>query len=223
MILPERVWLLRHAETTAPHVLNGSESDVPLSDYGERQAELLGRWFIPHRPTAVVSSTMIRAIQTAAPISRDCGVPHTQEALLRERSIGTLSGQPFHLTIGPWAETVQQWTAGNTAFTTTGAESFDALKLRLHDGWRNVLAAHPNGRVVIVAHGIVCKVLLLTLLHGWDVGGWEKIGRIANASVSELFPGAAGLWHSERILEVPESILRLADPAQLPGSVRSEA
>ena len=109
MTPPERIWLLRHAETTAPHVFNGSESDVPLSELGFRQAELLGGWFVAKRPTAVVSSTMIRAVQTALPIARQCGAPHSQEHLFRERSIGLLSGQAFHPTLGPWAETVREW------------------------------------------------------------------------------------------------------------------
>ncbi len=220
---PERIWLLRHAETTAPHVFNGSESDVPLSETGFAQAEALGAWFAAERPTAVVSSTMIRAIQTAVPIARECGVAHTHEHLLRERSIGPMSGQAFHATQGPWGDTVREWSAGNTAYTTVGAESFDDLKLRLHLGWDRVVQAHPNGRVVVVAHGIVCKVLLLTLLKGWDVRSWEKIGRVANASVSELVPADDGLWHAERLLVLPEGVSSLARVPQTPGIVRSEA
>ena len=223
MPLPERIWLLRHAETTAPHVFNGSESDVPLSEAGFAQAEALGQWFAALRPTAVVSSTMIRAIQTAAPIARECGVSHTHEHLLRERSIGPLSGQAFHATHGPWGDTVREWSAGNTAFTTPGAESFDDLKRRLHLGWDRVVQAHPNGRVVVVAHGIVCKVLLLTLLKGWDVRSWEKVGRVANASVSELVSAGDGLWHPERLLELPDGVSALARVPQTPGIVRSEA
>jgi len=223
MALPERVWLLRHAETTAPHVFNGSESDVHLSELGFRQADALGRWFVEHRPTAVVSSTMIRAVQTALPIARDCAVPHSQEALLRERTIGLLSGQAFHPTVGPWAETVREWSKGNTSYTTPGAESFDDLKSRLHQGWDRVMAVHPGGRVVVVAHGIVCKVLLLTLLKGWDVGGWEKIGPAMNAAVSELVPGDDGLWHAEKLLLIPERVSALAEVPQIPGSVRSQA
>ena len=225
MALPERVWLLRHAETTAPHVLNGAESDVPLSEHGFRQAEALGGWFVPFKPTAVVSSTMIRAVQTAAPIARECGAPHTREHLLRERMIGALSGQPFHLGEGPWAETVRAWMGGDTAHTTEGAESFDDLKVRLHEGWNRAIAAHVGGRLVIVAHGIVCKVLLLTLMKGWDAGGWEKLGRVGNAAITELVPGDDGHWHPERLLYIPESIGVLRDlpgTPQIPGSARSE-
>lgn len=208
--LPERVWLLRHAESAAPLVFNGSESDVDLSELGSLQAAAVGEWFVQHRPTAVVSSGLRRAIRTAAPIAAGCGVPHTFEPRLNERTIGALSGTPFTTHGGPWHETVAAWSAGNTAFTTPGAESFDELLARLIPAWEAVCAAHPGGRVVVVAHGIVCKVLLLTLLDGHGPTSWGKLGRVANASVSELVPAGSGKWAAEKLLLVPDPVLAVA-------------
>lgn len=208
--LPERVWLLRHAESAAPLVFNGSESDVDLSELGSLQAAAVGGWFVQHRPTAVVSSGLVRAIRTAAPIAAGCGVPHTIEPGLNERTIGALSGTPFTTHGGPWHETVAAWSAGNTAFTTEGAESFDDLVARLVPAWEAVCAAHPGGRVVVVAHGIVCKVLLLTLLDGHGPTSWGKLGRVANASVSELVPAGNGKWSAEKLLLVPDPVLAVA-------------
>ncbi len=205
-MLPERVWLLRHAETTAPDVFNGAESDVDLSALGERQAATVADWFRQHSPTVVVSSAMIRAIRTAAPIAAACGVPHTHEPRLHERRIGALAGTSFATEGGPWNDTLAAWTAGDTTFTTPGAESFDELRARLVPAWERVCAAHPGGRVVIVAHGIVCKVLLLCLLDGLGPTNWGKLGRVANVSVSELVPMASGKWHAEKLLTVPEGV-----------------
>lgn len=220
MSLPNRVWLLRHAETTAPHVFNGAESDVGLSALGFRQATAVADWFRDHRPTVVASSGMRRAIDTAAPIAAACGVPHHVEHHLHERSIGPMAGQPFALHDGPWAETVTHWTAGNTTFTTPGAESFDELARRLVPAWERVISAHPGGRVVIVAHGIVCKVLLLSLLNGWDATGWGKLGRSANVAVSELTPHPEGKWHAERLLVVPDPVATLAEIPSSNGPMR---
>lgn len=226
MPLPDRVWLLRHAETTAPHVFNGAESDVELSEFGLRQSAAAADWFRDHRPTVVVSSAMRRAVDTAAPIAAACGVPHQIEPALHERRIGAMAGQPFALHDGPWADTVAEWTAGNTAFTTPGAESFDDLAGRLVPAWERVVSAHPGGRVVVVAHGIVCKVLLLSLLDGWDVTGWGKLGRSANVAVSELLPHPGGRWRAVRLLTVPEPVAALTEipsPAGAPPAVKSEA
>jgi probable phosphoglycerate mutase len=220
-LLPERVWLLRHAETTAPHVFNGAESDVDLSELGLRQSAAVAEWFTRHRPTAVVSSAMLRAVRTAAPIAEACGVPHTTHPHLHERRIGSLAGLPFATQSGPWHDTVAAWTAGDTAFTTAGAESFDDLVARLVPAWNAVCAAHPGGRVVVVAHGIVCKVLLVSLLEGMGMADWGRMGRSANASVSELVPTGNGKWTAEMLLHLPEPVAAVNDQSERDGVVSS--
>jgi len=215
--MPEMVWLLRHAETTAPHVFNGYESDVPLSSHGEAQAEAIAEWFVDYRPTAVVSSAMTRAIQTAMPIARRCGVPTQQMFELHERKVGAMAGASFSLTEGPWAETLNAWTSGDANFTIPGAESFADLQARLLPAWQRLLTEHAGERLVIVAHGIVVKVLLLCLLEAGDPRAWGKIGSIRNVAVTGLRPSADS-WHAEPILHLPESILRLAD--NIPSSLK---
>ena len=223
--LPERVFLTRHAETATPAVFHGAESDIGLSDLGRRQASAAATWFADKGLTAVVSSAMLRARDTAAPVAAACGVPHHFEPLLHERRVGDLGGQAFDLSAGPWAETVARWSAGDVHHTTPGAETFAELQARLVPAWNLVVSAHAGGRPLIVAHGVVCKVLLLSLLDGWDVSGWTRIGRVSNLSVTELTPHG-GRWHAEWLLEVPPPVAALS--AGLPTGVgnlgtRSEA
>ena len=219
MSVPAKVWLLRHAETSTPAVFHGAESDVGLSDLGRRQAQAGAEWFRDLAPTAVVSSGMRRAADTAAPIAVTCGVPHLVEPGLHERRVGQLCGLSFSMTEGPWAETIREWAAGNPAYTSHGAESYDDVAARVREAWERVVAAHPGGRVVVVAHGVVCKVLLLSLLAGWDHTGWVKIGRVANLAVSELVPDGAG-WRAERLLEVPGPVAALTGgrPTEVGGT-----
>ncbi len=222
---PERVWLVRHAETSTPAIFHGAESDVGLSELGRRQAEAGAEWFRALHPTAVVSSGMRRAADTAAIIAAACGVPHLVEPDLHERRVGQLCGQSFSMTDGPWAETIREWAAGNTAYTSHGAESYDDVRARVLAAWDRVVAAHPVGRVVAVAHGVVCKVLLLSLLAGRAPTDWVKIGRVANLAVSELVPDGAG-WRVDRLLEVPAPVAALTGgrPTEIGGTeIRSEA
>lgn len=203
-----RIWLVRHAESSHPHVMNGAEADVELSETGVRQAEALAAWFRKRQPTAVVSSAMRRAIDTAAPVARVCRVPHAVELDLHERRIGLLSGTEFKLDAGPWPETVKHWTAGFTDYTTPGAESFDDIAARCLPAFQRTVAAHPGGRVAVIAHGVICKVLLLRLLNGYGPKDWASIGRVANVAVTELVPDGDG-WRAERLLEVPDTVLAL--------------
>jgi probable phosphoglycerate mutase len=219
--LPEMIWLLRHAETTAPHVFNGFESDVPLSALGEAQAEAVAEWFVPLRPTVVVSSAMTRAIQTAAPIARLAGTPTKTMFELHERKVGAMAGASFSLTEGPWAETLNAWTTGNAHFTLPGAESYADLRKRLLPAWEKLVDEHPGERLVVVAHGIVVKVLLLSLLEGGDPRAWGKIGSIRNVAVTGLRYGA-GQWHAEPVLHIPEGVARITDNFPSSPNRRSE-
>lgn len=196
------------AGTARPTVFHGAESDVELGEVGHRQALAAAGWFRELRPTAVVSSAMRRARDTAGPIAAACGVPHLIEPELHERAVGPLAGTAFSMEAGAWPETVARWAAGDTAYTTPGAESFDALAARLLPAFRRVVAAHPGGRVVVVAHGVVCKVLMLSLLPGWGVADWVRFGRVANLSVSELRVDGA-TWAAGELLVVPPPVAAL--------------
>lgn len=206
------IWLTRHAETSVPTVFHGAESDIGLSDLGRRQAAAAAGWFAPHRVTAVVSSAMLRARDTAGPIAAACGVPHLIEPDLHERRVGELSGTSFSSEGGPWPRTVDRWEAGDTEFTTPGAESFDDLRRRLVPAFRRVADAHADGRVVVVAHGVVCKVLLLCFLSGYGPAAWKRLGRVPNLAVSELV-GSAESWAARQLLQLPPPVAALSHGA----------
>ena len=202
---PEAVWLVRHAETAAPTMFHGAESDIDLGAHGHRQAAAVAPWFAALKPTVVVSSEMKRAAQTAAPIAAACGVPHLFEPLLHERRVGPLSRMPRAEADGVWDDTTARWIAGETAYAYPGMESFDELRDRTLPAFRRVVEAHPGGRVVIVCHGVVCKVLLLSLLRGYSPADWVRIGRIPNLAVSELAPDADA-WTARQLLVVPPPV-----------------
>jgi broad specificity phosphatase PhoE len=215
------IWLTRHAETAVPTVFHGAESDVGLSDLGRRQAVAAATWFRRLGLTAVVSSAMTRAKDTAAPIAAACGVGHHIEPGLHERKVGILSGTAFTSEGGPWPETIGRWVAGDTAFTTPGAESFDQLRARLVPAFERVLTQSPNGRVLVVAHGVVCKVLLLSLLPGFGPVDWIRIGRVANLSVSELTRDGE-TWKAASLLVVPPPVAALTAGAPTEAGEKSQ-
>lgn len=196
------VWLLRHAESATPHVFHGAESDVELGETGHRQAAVAAEWFLTKRLTAVVSSNQLRARQTAAAIAALNAVPHGIEPGLHERIVGDLLGTSFAPNEGPWFETVAAWTRGETAHTTRGAETFEQIRDRALAAFDRVAAAHPEGRVAVISHGITIKILLLSLLDGWGPTRWAELGKVANTAVTELHR-AGGRWRAELILTVP--------------------
>jgi probable phosphoglycerate mutase len=220
--LPATVWLVRHAETATPTFFHGAESDVELGEHGHRQAAAAVEWFAERKPTVVVSSTMKRAVQTAAPIALGCGVPHVIEHLLHERMVGALSGKPREEGDPMWNETLAKWLAGETGFAYPGMESFDSIRDRTLPAFRRVIDSHPGGRIVIVCHGVVSKVLLLSLLRDYTAADWLKIGMAKNLSVSELVPDADA-WIARELLIVPPSVLAVNATLTETGAKKTEA
>jgi broad specificity phosphatase PhoE len=199
-----RVLLLRHAESADPNVFHGFESDVELSERGRRQAEALAGVLVARSPQVLESSGMRRALETAAPISRVCGLPVQVERDLHERRVGALSGVSVH-TDGVWPATLRRWLAGDTGHAPDGAESFDDIRARVLPVWERVTREHEGKTLIIVAHGIVCRVLLLSLLPGWGPADWQRLSPMRNAAINEVVRGAAG-WEAVRLNELPESV-----------------
>jgi probable phosphoglycerate mutase len=202
--LVTRVLLLRHAESADPSVFHGFESDVDLSERGWRQAEALAVVLAARSPQALVSSGMRRALQTAAPLARVCGLPVQVEPDLHERRVGALSGVAVQ-TDGVWPETLRRWLAGDTGYAPDGAESFDAIRARVLPVWERVTRQHAGQTLVVVAHGIVCRVLLLSLLPGWGPADWPRLSPLRNGAIHEVVGGAGG-WEAVRLGELPDSV-----------------
>lgn len=209
-----RVLLLRHAETARPDVFHGFESDVDLGPRGYRQAEALATVVAAHRPAALVSSNMLRARRTADAISRASRLPVQIEPLLHERKVGDMQGTPVGSESGGWPDTLARWVAGETWHAPAGTESFDQIRERVLPVWDRVTLENQGETLVVVAHGIVCRVILLSILDGYNSADWPRLGRIANASVSEVV-GSGRSWRAVRIGHVPDEVRNAHGPEEV--------
>jgi 2,3-bisphosphoglycerate-dependent phosphoglycerate mutase len=204
--LSTHIFLLRHAETANPNVFHGAESDVGLSERGRRQAEQLAPMLAEARPAAVISSAMRRAIDTALPITATCALALRIEPDLHERRVGALSGTSTQSKEGVWPDTLRRWVAGETGYAPPGAESFDAIRDRVLPVWRRLTREFAGQTLVIVAHGVVIRVLLLSELPGLGPGDWHRLGPIRNLGVNELLWTGAE-WEAVRLNEVPAALV----------------
>lgn len=216
------IWLARHAETARPTVVHGAESDIELGAHGLRQAEAAAAWFRDREPTIVVSSGMRRAIDTARPIAALCRVEHEIEPELHERIVGPFSQKSGEEVDVVWAETVRRWEAGEITYAYPGMESFARIRDRVVPAFERVAKRHLGGRIALIAHGVVCKVLLLSLLRDQGTAEWTRLGRALNLSVSELVPDA-GFWRSTQLLEVPPPVEEVNASRVEQGGKKTEA
>ena len=210
-----QIILMRHAETSLPSVFHGYESDVDLGPRGLRQAELIAPVVAAYQPNGLVSSGMLRARQTAEAIARVTGLPIRIEKDLHERKVGKMQGTPVCGEFGVWPETLKRWVDGETNYTPEGMESFDDIQRRIMPVWERITHDFQGKSAVVVAHGIVCRVLLLSILEGYNVADWARLGRITNVSISEVI-GDGKKWVAERIGYVPEEVQKLNETEEMP-------
>jgi 2,3-bisphosphoglycerate-dependent phosphoglycerate mutase len=206
--MPTRFLLLRHAESTHPHVFNGGETDVPLSPRGERQALAIAPVLATFTPHVVVSSAMRRAVQTARPIAEACAAPLRIEADLHERLVGELQGKSNEESGGLWTETVRRWKEGELDFAPPGAESYLTLQGRVVPVLERLARDYADQTLVVVAHGHVCRTLLLSLLPGMSVAAWDRLKRIDNVGITEL-EVSGEKWAMRRFNEIPAAVERV--------------
>jgi glucosyl-3-phosphoglycerate phosphatase len=85
--------LWRHGQTTwnVERRFQG-QTDIPLDETGEAQAEYAARRLATLRPDAIFASDLSRAMQTAAPLSALTSLHITPDKNLRERSGGDWEG-----------------------------------------------------------------------------------------------------------------------------------
>ncbi|HEY7330265.1 MAG TPA: histidine phosphatase family protein [Gemmataceae bacterium] len=206
--MPTRVLLLRHAEAANPQVFHGAEADVDLSERGRRQAEAIVPVLAREAPQVLVSSGMRRAIQTATPLARTCGLELQIEPKLHERRVGALVGTPTRGHEGVWPDTLRRWLAGDTGFALPGAESFDDIHRRVLPVWQRITTEHAEKTIVIVAHGVVCRVLLLSVLQEYSIGDWHDI-HIDNVAINELLQDS-GSWRATRLNDLSPEVTNIA-------------
>lgn len=198
-----RILLLRHAETAAPQRFHGAESDIGLSERGVTQAREVAETLASVASQALYCSGMQRARDTAAAIAQRTGLVAEIIESLHERRMGPLSGQLQAESWSVYAEAAQRWMAGELDYTHLGGESYAEIRDRVVPAFRSIAARHLGQTIVVVAHGVVIRVLLTTLIEELGPKDFEAIA-IENAAINDI------RWDGERWYAVDRNVRRLS-------------
>ena len=96
MPLATNVLLVRHGQSKGNAERRfGGHTATPLSARGHRQAEATARALKSESLTAIYSSDLARAIETARPLSNLTRLPIHNTSAFRERSVGVMEGLTF--------------------------------------------------------------------------------------------------------------------------------
>ena len=128
---------------------------------------------------------MRRAVETAEAIARASGLAPRIEPDLHERKIGPLSGKTRDEAILTYGEAKSRWMAGEIDYTHEGGESYAQIRDRVVPVLRRVAEGSRGKTVVVVAHGVVIRVLLASLLDDHGPSAFERFA-IDNVGINDL-------------------------------------
>jgi broad specificity phosphatase PhoE len=168
-----RLLLVRHGATTATEEGRFSGSTgVELSEEGRWQAARLGERLSTHNLTAVYSSPLSRALDTARIVAAHCRLEPVIRDGLREIGHGRWEGLKREEVERDFADEYAAWDADPFTFAPEGGESGVAVLARALPVIREIVTAHPGEQVLVVAHKATLRLLLSSLL-GFDARGYR--------------------------------------------------
>jgi broad specificity phosphatase PhoE len=166
--------LVRHGETdwNVEEVFRG-QIDLELNETGRRQAELLAEYLGELKIEAVYSSPLKRALNTAKAIARRQRLEVEVSPGLIDYDFGQWQGLPLREVRDKYQKLYRQWAKSPQRVKIPGGESLDEVRERALKVVNELMAKH-GGRVVLVSHRVVNKVLICALLgldnsHFWNI------------------------------------------------------
>lgn len=181
--------LARHGQTLW-HAENryAGVSDVGLTDEGRAQAARLGEW--AGRQTtpidAVYTSTLSRAIATAEPACRSLGLVPQREHDLRECDFGVVEGRTLPEFESQDPTAAAAFRADPVLNPFPAAEDPRSAATRGTAALRRIAATHEDGRILVVAHNTLLRLVLCDLLS-IPLSDYRRVfPRLRNTALTEI-------------------------------------
>lgn len=188
-----------------------------LTELGENQAKAIAETLKNEKPIAIYSSPLKRSLQTANLLASSHNMKVTEKAGLSEIDAGKLGGLTYAEIMKKFPEFFRIWESDPVNTAPPSGETMASLQSRCWSAIEEIMAAHPEGTVVIVSHSfsiasIICKAINLPLsfFQNLDI----QLGSISELSLYDATPEQAlqhPTWRKSAILS------RLNDTHHLNG------
>ena len=169
-----KVYLLRHGRTpwNKDRIFRG-RADIPLDDHGQVQAccatEVLGEREI----TAIYSSPLSRAVQTAKPLSAQKKLQITEVPEFLDIDYGQWTGKSQEEVEELFTDQHNEWLVNPHKVLFTEGESLASVRERAFPKLRELAAAADGPPIVVVSHRVALKVLVCAALELELASFWQ--------------------------------------------------
>jgi glucosyl-3-phosphoglycerate phosphatase len=180
-VTASRLVVRRHGQTAwnAEERMQG-QVDIPLDATGLAQARAIAPELAALRPTALYTSDLSRARQTAEALSAITGLVVREDKRLREIDTGSISGLTRAEFLDRYPEL--RINAGPDDRRGGDGESERQVAMRMAACLTDIARAHDDGTTVVAAsHGVSARVGVCALV-GLPTASWRALGGLGNAS-----------------------------------------
>ncbi len=148
-------YFVRHGESeaNAAHRFSG-RSDSPLTERGSRQADAVARALADVPFDRIVATPLSRSLDTALVIARLRRMPVDVERDLIEIDVGERTGAHFDEIRG-----LPEW-KDDGFVSWPGGETLEQVLERALNAIRRIARETPGGRVLVVGHGGVTRIVV---------------------------------------------------------------
>ena len=160
-----RLILARHGETAWNREgRNQGRTPTPLNAEGIRQARNLAYALQVFRISAVYSSPLPRAMQTAEAVGHTLSLPVTPLDGLMEMDLGSLDGLTNEEMRSQFPDLIDLWRKDPSSVQMPGGESLKDAQQRAWRTLEEIRQKTPEGCAVAVTHNFVIGVIVLRVL-----------------------------------------------------------
>ena len=161
-----KVFLIRHGLTLWNHERRyQGHTDIELSEEGIKQAIALKIRFMKTKLQAIYSSDMQRTVKTAEIINEAHQLPLQLFTELREINFGNWEGLTYEQIAKQYPQQLHGWVTTPHLTKIPGGESLMAVQERAMRIMHVIVSKHPEGSVIIVAHGVVIATIICGFLE----------------------------------------------------------
>ena len=163
------VLLIRHGQSKGNAERRfGGHTATPLSARGRNQAAATARTLKSESLTAIYSSDLARAMETAKPLANMTGLTVQSTNAFRERSVGVMEGLTFEDAAQQHPEQYAALLRRDFDYVLSGGESYRQLLDRARQKLDEIIEEHRGGKIAVFSHtGTIC-ILALHLMGALD-------------------------------------------------------
>ncbi len=163
---------------------------IPLNAYGVRQAQRLANYIRNIGVSALYTSDLKRAAETAHLLAEKLGLAPIADARLRERDIGTWQGLTQKEMQSWYPVEYAEFLADPDGYRVPGGESRKNVRERILEAFNEILATNQGETIAILSHSTAINALLAEIIPGVTFGSVD----VSNTSVTTLKREESGEW-----------------------------